>query len=89
MLAGAQHAGLAFDAAELRHPGGPDRPVGYDVRKFRWPPLQGTLGLAWFGMVLVVYTVVFKGDWAGTWLGLGLLAFVYVLALLWAQVRRY
>jgi hypothetical protein len=58
------------------------------MRKIRWPPLKGTLILAWAGMAAIVYTVVFKGDWAGTWLGLGLLAFLYLLALLWAQVRK-
>jgi hypothetical protein len=58
------------------------------MRRIKWPPLQGTMIVAWAAMVAVVCTVVLNSDWAGTWLALGLLAFVYVLALLWAQVRR-
>ncbi len=59
------------------------------MRKFRWPPLNGTLILVWFGLIDVASTAVFKGNWTGTWLVLSLLAFVYVVALVWVQVRRY
>jgi hypothetical protein len=72
----------------VHFPCGHDDQAGSEMRRIRWPPLQGTMILAWAGMADIVYTVAFKGDWAGTWLGLGLLAFLYLLALLWAQVRK-
>lgn len=59
------------------------------MREFRWPPIYGTVILAMFAVFLIpLWALWGGGEWGDLWIFEGLIAAIYVLAVLVAQLGR-